>query len=108
MRALQYDGTPLENAQSFKEQGNEMAKGRRWKDGQEFYTRAILILQSNRVEREKSKEEAPEKKASDEVLEKGREVPERLENVEAVLEETCLVNRALCNLELSMQTPRAS
>ena len=86
MRALQYEGTPLENAQGFKEQGNEMTKAKQWKDGQEFYTRAILILQKSRLDREKTSEEKPQR----------TEISE-----EAQLEETCLVNRALCNLELS-------
>lgn len=87
MRALQYEGTPLENARSFKEQGNEMTKAKRWKDGQEFYSRAFLILQKSRLDR---KGAAPTDEEQTEILE------------EAQLEETCLVNRALCNLELSM------
>lgn len=71
IRALQYEGTPLENAQNFKEQGNEMVKLRRWKDGQEFYTNAIDLLRQA----------------------EGRE--------ERELQTICYVNRALCNLELS-------
>ena len=87
MRALQYEGTPSENAQSFKEQGNEIVKAKRWKDGQEFYSKALLILQKSRLDRKgKTPEDADEEL---EVLK------------EAQLEETCLVNRALCNLELS-------
>lgn len=87
MRALQYEGTPLENAQSFKEQGNEMVKAKRWKDGQEFYTKALIILQKSRLER---KRQPPDD------LESGKEGMK-----EQQLEEGCLVNRSLCNLELS-------
>ena len=87
MRALQYEGTPWENAQSFKEQGNEMVKVKRWKDGQEFYAKALIILQKSRLER---KRQPPDTSISDEEGMK-----------EQQLEEVCLVNRALCNLELS-------
>lgn len=87
MRALQYEGTPLENAQSFKEQGNDMVKVKRWKDGQEFYSKALLILQKSRLDRRGTQ---PADAGSEQ---------ESLK--EAQLEEVCLVNRALCNLELS-------
>lgn len=87
MRALQYEGTPLENAQSFKEQGNDMVKVKRWKDGQEFYSKALLILQKSRLDRRGTQ---PADVGSEQ---------ESLK--EAQLEEVCLVNRALCNLELS-------
>ena len=88
MRALQYEGTPLENAQNFKEQGNDMVKAKRWKDGQEFYSKAILVLHKSRLDR---KGQMPED---------GDQKSEMFK--ETKLEETCLVNRALCNLELSM------
>ena len=87
MRALQYEGTPLENAQSFKEQGNEMAKAKRWKDGQEFYSKALLLLQKSRLDRKDKNSASEEEKAET--------------KKEQELEEVCFVNRALCNLELS-------
>ncbi len=87
MRALQYEGTPWENAQNFKEQGNEMVKIKHWKDGQEFYSKALLILQKSRLDRQRQRPLQPE--------------PEEESMKEVQLEEVCLVNRALCNLELS-------
>ena len=90
MRALQYEGTPLENSQNFKEQGNQMVKIKRWKDGKEFYSKAILILQKSRPYRKEEKPVDAELKTQ--MLE------------ETHLEEVCLVNRALCNLELSILT----
>ena len=76
IRALQYEGTPLENAQNFKDQGNEMVRLKRWGDGKEFYTKAIGVL----------------RKAGN----NGENGPKELQ-----LEGVCHVNRALCHLELS-------
>ena len=82
IRALMYEGTRAEVAEGFREQGNEMAKAKKWADGKEFYTKGLAAL---RVER---KEEDPG----------GEEKDKRERNVK----EACLVNRALCHLELSM------
>ncbi len=89
IRALQYEGTPAENAQSFKEQGNELVKAKRWKDGKEFYTKGIAVLSR----RPQNLQQAGKTQSADEKAEDGREKE---------LEEVCYVNRALCNLELSM------
>ena len=78
MQALQYEGTRAEIAQGFRENGNEMARAKKWADGKEFYTQALTALRIPR------KEDEPDE------TEKEREV-----------EEACYVNRALCNLELS-------
>lgn len=78
MQALQYEGTRAEIAQGFKENGNEMARAKKWADGKEFYTKALTALRIPRKD-----DEADE-------TERERE-----------LEEACYVNRALCNLELS-------
>ena len=86
IRALQYEGTPAENAQSFKEQGNELVKAKRWKDGKEFYTKGIAVLSRN----PQDLQEAGKIPSAD--AERGKEKE---------LEEVCYVNRALCNLELS-------
>ncbi|MCJ1398240.1 hypothetical protein MMC11_001437 [Xylographa trunciseda] len=80
IRALMYEGTRAEVAEGFREQGNEMAKAKKWADGKEFYTKGVVAL---RVER---KEEDP----------KGEEEDKR----ELRVKEACLVNRALCHLEL--------
>ncbi|KAJ1331815.1 tetratricopeptide repeat protein 4 [Microdochium nivale] len=43
-KALAYEGTPLENAAEFKQQGNGCFKIKRWADAKEFYAKGILIL----------------------------------------------------------------
>ena len=85
LRALQYDGTPAENAQSFKEQGNELVQVKKWNDAKEFYSKGIAVL-SKRI---------GEKRESD-----GDGIASEEREKELKLEETCYVNRALCNLEL--------
>ncbi|MCJ1380917.1 hypothetical protein MMC17_004026 [Xylographa soralifera] len=80
IRALMYEGTRAEVAEGFREQGNEMAKAKKWADGKEFYTKGLVALRVGR------KEEDP----------KGEEEDRR----ELTVKEACLVNRALCHLEL--------
>jgi len=41
LQALAYEGTPLEIATNFKEQGNEAFRERRVRDALEFYTKGI-------------------------------------------------------------------
>ena len=95
LRALQYEGTPAEIAQGFKEQGNEVVKMKRWKDGKEFYTKALAVLaQRKKARLLQSPDEAGEKLS---VEEDETEIGKQRE-----LEEVCFVNRALCNLELRM------
>ena len=80
IKALMYDGTRLENAENFREQGNEFARARKWADGKEHYTKGLAAL---RVER------------------KDGDVGEAEENgKETALKAVLLVNRALCHLEL--------
>ena len=95
LRALQYEGTPAEIAQGFKEQGNEVVKMKRWKDGKEYYTKGLVVLaQRKKVRSLRSPEETGEKPS---IAEDEAEIRKQKE-----LEEACYVNRALCNLELSM------
>jgi hypothetical protein len=84
IRALQYEGTKVEIAQGFKEQGNEMAKARMWSDAKEFYTKGIAVL----TDKTKDKWERSE----DVELEAKKE---------RELQEQTYTNRALCHLELS-------
>ena len=68
---------------------------KRWGDGKEFYTKGLAVLaQRKRARLQESPGQGEE----------GRSVPE--DDVEigkqGELEEACFVNRALCNLELSM------
>jgi hypothetical protein len=85
IRALQYEGTKAQIAQSFKEQGNEMVKAKMWRDAKEFYTKGVAVLTA---------------KGADDKWEKGED-PELEAKKEKQLEEQIYVNRALCNLELS-------
>lgn len=95
LRALQYEGTPAEIAQGFKEQGNEVVKMKRWKDGKEFYTKALAVLaQSKKARLLRSSNGDGEQPP---IAEDEAEIRKQTE-----LEEACFVNRALCNLELSM------
>jgi len=82
IRALMYEGTRTEIAEGFREQGNELAKMKKWGDSKELYSKGLLAL---RVER---KEGVPTGGGED--------------KRERKVKEACLVNRALCNLELSM------
>ena len=95
LRALAYEGTKAEIAGNFREQGNDMAKVKRWVDAREYYDKAIGTL-----------------KMSDDQLTKakGGEGPTELETVvvdqeeeekkEKDILEASHANRALCNLEL--------
>lgn len=83
IRALQYEGTRSEVALGFKENGNEMVKVKRWKDGKEFYTQALGVLHKESKQDPKSD------------TDQGAEIQK-----EKKIEEACYINRALCNLEL--------
>ncbi|KAI0191708.1 hypothetical protein EV127DRAFT_427633 [Xylaria flabelliformis] len=107
-KALAYEGTPLENASEFKEQGNECFKTRRWADAKEFYTKGVLILAAEERKRKQSssqqsttinpKEEDREQKKSEE--EKKEETSEDEIAKERATLESLYVNRAACHLEL--------
>ncbi|KAI5926730.1 TPR-like protein [Camillea tinctor] len=56
LKALAYEGTPLENASDFKERGNECFKQRRWADAKEFYTKGVLILAAEERKRKLASE----------------------------------------------------
>ncbi|GAB1316635.1 HSP70/90 co-chaperone [Madurella fahalii] len=53
LQALAYDGTPLENATNFKEQGNECFRGKHWADAKEFYSKGVAILAAEEARRAK-------------------------------------------------------
>ncbi|KAK5014503.1 HSP70/90 co-chaperone, partial [Cryomyces antarcticus] len=46
IRALAYEGTRAEIAGNFKEQGNDMARVKRWVDAKEFYSKALAALKA--------------------------------------------------------------
>ena len=87
IRALMYEGTRAEVAEGFREQGNELAKMKKWGDSKELYTKGLVALRVERKEGDPMGEE-----------EDGRE---------RAVREACLVNRALCNLELSMSCSKS-
>ncbi|KAF2157864.1 TPR repeat protein-like protein [Myriangium duriaei CBS 260.36] len=95
LKALAYEGTRAEIAGNFREQGNEAAREKLWKDAREFYDRALETLRMS----------------DEQLLEaKGGEGPTEFEVVEldnedekakeAQILEASHVNRALCNLEM--------
>lgn len=86
LRALQNEGTRGDVAQNFREQGNEAAREKRWIDAKEFYTKGIAVLKSTEQKWDKPEDEEEEQRLRREV------------------EEASYINRALCNLELSMQS----
>jgi tetratricopeptide (TPR) repeat protein len=91
LQALAYEGTPLENGQSFKDRGNETFKEKKWADAKEFYTKGIDILfveERKRVKGEITTNAEGIPDTEDEILQQ-----------KATLE-TLYVNRAACHLEL--------
>ncbi|KAL9101108.1 MAG: hypothetical protein Q9163_003602 [Psora crenata] len=95
IRALQYEGTPVENARNLKEQGNEMVKEKKWSDAKEYYTQALAVL-SKRIGSQEESVKGDEKASNTQV----KEEQHQEQQIERDLEEACYVNRALCNLEL--------
>ena len=71
-----------------------MTKLKRWKDGKEFYSKGIAVLSPKRSLRAQNSQSTEESN-----LEEGAEGIK-----EKRLEEACYINRALCNLELSMSS----
>lgn len=89
LQALAYDGTPLENAQNFKEQGNECFREKKWADGKEFYGKGILIIVAE--DRRRAKGDPPQEAETD--------IPDEVDKQHTLLEQL-YVNRAACHLEL--------
>ncbi|KAF2237365.1 TPR repeat protein-like protein [Viridothelium virens] len=93
IKALAYEGSKAEQAENFRQQGNEHARMKNWLDAKEFYTKAIGVLK------------APSKSIQDRIEEMPDidivEIDEEAEaKKEKETEEASYVNRALCNLEL--------
>ncbi|KAI1823610.1 TPR-like protein [Xylaria intraflava] len=108
-KALAYEGTPLENASEFKEQGNECYKTRRWADAKEFYTKGILILAAEERKRKtaanpSSRQLPPGKSQGEDAAqgegEKKEETSEDEVRKERETLESLYSNRAACHLEL--------
>lgn len=92
LKALAYEGTRAENAQNFREQGNEQAKVKNWTDAREFYNKALGALKL--PQKPQDPEEGP---ADMDVVELDEEEEARKEKE---IEEASYTNRALCNLEM--------
>ncbi|KAH9909132.1 TPR-like protein [Xylariomycetidae sp. FL2044] len=90
LKALAYEGTPLENAADFKERGNEVFKLKRWADAKEFYTKGILILAAEERRRAKGGGQGSA----------GDDSPEETARQQRAVLESLYVNRAACHLEL--------
>jgi tetratricopeptide (TPR) repeat protein len=125
LQALAYDGTPLENAANFKDQGNECFREKRWADAKEFYAKGVAILAAEELRRAKGekrnvkkdaepmvfnpdadkdqapdlKEDAPTPEPKDADLVEVADDPAEVQSEKALLE-TLYVNRAACHLEL--------
>jgi tetratricopeptide (TPR) repeat protein len=94
LKALAYEGTKAEIAENFRQQGNECARSKQWKDAKEFYDKAIAALKAPKEEPDP--EDVPQIIDITEV-----EVDEEEEaKKHKVIEEACYINRALCNLEM--------
>lgn len=87
IRALQHEGTRAQVAENFRETGNELARERKWADAREFYTKALVTLGDERGESEGKWEKSKDVEGDKARM---RETQEKV-----------LVNRALCNLEMS-------
>ncbi|PQE29082.1 hypothetical protein CJF30_00004110 [Rutstroemia sp. NJR-2017a BBW] len=87
-KALAYEGTPLEVASNFKEQGNESFKEKRVADAKEFYTKGVNTLLAEVRRRQRGEKREGEEEGMDEVVKEIR------------ILETLLVNRAMCHLSL--------
>jgi hypothetical protein len=94
LKALAYEGTRAEIAQNFREQGNDHARAKNWRDAKGYYDQALAALKSLNIKPQDSEESA----AEIDVVELDEE-KERVKEKE--VEEACYINRALCNLELS-------
>lgn len=92
LKALAYEGTRAEIAQNFREQGTELVRTeKRYREAREYYTKALKALKAPPV--------PPDLDQGPQVV----EIDEEAElQKERSIEEACLVNRALCNLEMSI------
>lgn len=96
IKAIAFEGTPLEVATNFREQGNEAARTKLWKDAREFYTKAIQAVRGQVKTTSAEGEAQPRVEEIEDPAEEAKKM--------RALEEACLTNRALCNLEMSTST----
>lgn len=94
LKSLAYEGTRDQIAENFKTQGNEAVAEKRWIDAREFYSKALAALKGPKIPSHLEEGDPTVK-----VVE--IEDEEDVEKKERILQEACLANRALCQLELS-------
>ena len=93
LKAMAYEGTRAEVAENFRQQGNDCARAKQWKDAKEFYDKAIAALKGPQNYKDHNAEGlnvVPDDFNEEEEAKK-----------EKVIAEAVHVNRALCNLEKS-------
>lgn len=95
LKSLAYEGTRDQIAENFKNQGNEAVGEKRWLDAREYYSKALAALKGPRIPSHLEEGDPMLK-----VVE--LEDDESIEKKERALEEACLANRALCQLEMSI------
>ena len=106
LRSLAYEGTKSEVAGNFRLQGNEQAKLKRWADAREFYSKALDVLQGKVDPPEASKEGESEAPNLHLLGSRGAEEGGTVVDLEEEkrlcreIEGACVINRALCNLEM--------
>lgn len=101
LKALAYEGTPLEVAAGFKERGNECFREKAWKDAKEFYGKGIeVLLVEVRKRQAKAKLNGRLKEKAKAVEDEEEVVDEEEVKKEIAVLEASLVNRAACHLEL--------
>lgn len=91
LQALDYEGTPLENGQDFKERGNEYFREKLWTDAKEFYTKGIQILALE----EKTRQRGDVTMNAEGVVDSEEEIKQQRLTLEGLY-----VNRAACEIEL--------
>lgn len=101
LQALAFEGTPLENAVSAKEQGNECFAARRHADAREFYNKGVdLLAPLERKRRKGEKTTHMESVEGDDEREvEVEDDDEQVKQQRATLE-ALYVNRAACALEM--------
>ena len=94
LKSMAYEGTRDQIAENFKNQGNEAVGEKRWLDAREFYSKALAALKGPKI---------PSHLEDGNPMLKVVELDddETCEKKERALEEACLANRALCQLEMS-------
>lgn len=100
LKSMAYEGTRDQIADNFKNQGNEAVAEKRWFDAREFYSKAIAALKGPKIPSHLEDGDPTMK-----VVE--IEDEEDIEKKERALEQACLANRALCQLEMSIVSPCA-